>query len=96
MDERSFVSRDSERVEVVINDEPVILEAESPKTVRLILQKNLNPMRILGPVTGILYVFLGAGSILEVDDQDARIMLEKGRIPSCCAGNISSPYFSLV
>ena len=91
MDERSFVSRDSERVEVVINDAPV-----SPKTIQLILQKNLNPMRILGPVTGTLYVFQGAGSILEVDYRDAPIMLEKGRTPSCCAGNISSPYFSLV
>ena len=96
MEKRSFVSRDSERVEVVIDDAPVKLEAETPKTVRLILQKNLNPLKILGPVTGILYVFLGAGYVLEVDDRDAKIMLEKGRTPSCCAGTISSPYFSLV
>lgn len=96
MEKRSFISRDSKRVEVVIDDVPVKLEAETPKTVRLILQKNLNPLKILGPVTGILYVFCGAGYILEVDDRDAKIMLEKGRTYSCCAGTLSSPYFSLV
>lgn len=95
MEKRSFASRDSKRVEVVIDDAPVI-KAETPKTVRLILQKNLNPLKINGPVTGILYVFSGAGSVLEVDDQDAKIMLERGRTTSCCAGTPSSPYFSLV
>ena len=96
MEKRSFVSGNSERVEVVIDDAPVTLEAETPKTVLLILQKNLNPLKIIGPVTGMLYVFLGAGYVLEVDDRDANVMLEKGRISSCCAGTISSPYFSLV
>jgi hypothetical protein len=97
MEKRSFDGRDSERVEVVIDDAPVILEAETLKTVRLVLQRNLNPLKILGPVTGNLYIFRGAGYVLEVDDRDATAFLDRPAQRGCCGGiAYSSPYFSLV
>jgi len=58
------------------------------------LQRNLK-LKYKGPVTGKTYVFSGAGAIVDVDKEDAEIMLEK-RGGTCCEGSGSTqpqPYF---
>ena len=57
----------------------------------------LQPLRlkINGPVTGQLYEFPCAGSILDVDARDAEIMLLKRQKSSCC-GSDPGYYFQLV
>ena len=67
---------------------------KAPETVRLILQRNLR-LKYTGKKTGKLYVFAGAGSIIDVDKEDADIMLEKHG-GTCCEGSGSTkpqPYF---
>ena len=90
MEKRSTYEWNSKRVE---EEEPVIEEA--PKTVRLVLNKNLL-LKIRGPITGTLYVFNGGGSSLEVDERDAVEMLQKGIRKSCCGGAAPSPYFTVL
>lgn len=67
---------------------------KAPETVRLILQRDLR-LKYTGPKSGKLYVFAGAGSIIDVDKEDAGIMLEKHG-GTCCEGSGSTkpqPYF---
>lgn len=81
--------------------ERVKVEEEEPEevtfaTVRLALRKDV-VLKIDGPITGIQYVFNRAGSILEVDERDAEIMLQRKGSGSCCSGD-SGPtaYFEVV
>jgi len=73
--------------------------AESPQeqpTVRLRLLKQLI-LNYTGPVTGNKYVFSGIGSIVEVDADDATIMLEKKGNKACCPNSVGpQPYFEIV
>ncbi len=64
-------------------------------TVRLVL---LHPvkLKIRGTVTGIIYIFSGAGYELDVDKRDAEEFLSRPGRMSCCTGQRESPYFSLV
>jgi hypothetical protein len=62
--------------------------------VRIVLQKDV-VLNYTGAITGRLYVFDRAGSIVPVDERDAEVMLEKARIESCC-GTVSSPTFARV
>ena len=67
---------------------------KAPETVRLILQRDLR-LKYTGPKSGKLYVFAGAGSVMDVDKEDAGIMLEKHG-GTCCEGSGSTkpqPYF---
>jgi hypothetical protein len=95
MEKRSIDGRNSFRVEVVVDDAPV-QEAETPKTVRIVLLKNYNPFIVRGSATGNIYKFLGVGYSLDIDKEDAEGLLNKRQETSCCVGTIGSPYFSLV
>ena len=85
--ERSYqrVGKDDDYVE-----EPQVLTSEIP--LRLLKDVKLN---YTGKVTGRLYKFSGAGSIVYVDKRDADIMISKGSNRSCC-GSSATPYFELV
>jgi len=102
MESRSSYGSSSERVNVSESSRSVSDEKEkeikvvkqSSETVQLVLQRNLK-LKYKGPVTGKEYVFAGAGAIVDVDEKDAEIMLEK-RGGTCCEGSGSTqpqPYF---
>lgn len=96
MAKRSSDDRDSEWVKVeeeLLEEE----EIEAPQTtVHLRLLKNLT-LNYTGPVTGELYVFPGIGSIVEVDQDDATIMMQKKGNKRCCPGSVGpQPYFEIV
>ena len=82
-----------------IPDPPSTLnEYIEPITVRLKLIKDVR-LEIIGKVTGKVYYFGGAGSELDVDKDDAEIMMKK-QSGAWCDGCPSSsgpqPYFELV
>ena len=62
---------------------------------KLQLCKHLN-LKINGKVTGKQYIFRGAGSIVEVDDEDGEIMKMKMSRQPCCSGGPPTPYFQVV
>lgn len=53
-------------------------------------------VKITGTVTGLQYVFYGAGSIVEVDVKDKDELLNKKRGNSCCGGQSGKSIFALV
>lgn len=64
-----------------------------PTTVSLVL---LQPVRLIavGSVTGKEYIWDNAGSIVEVDNQDAEELLAKNlKVCQSCSGFEFSPYF---
>ena len=99
MEKRSFDERDSKRVEVVKDAyiKPVKkVKVKAPKTVRIVLARR-KKVNTKGSVTGKMYSFPGAGSILDVDERDVPALLAKGvGGTSCCSGVPTSPYFELV
>ena len=105
MAKRSNHERDSERVEVkdeLLDEEEFYasIEAEEeeaePETVRLALRYDIT-LNTIGPVTGNKYQFRGAGAILNIDKEDADIMILKKRGKSCsgCTG-VSAPSYYFV
>lgn len=82
----------SKRKLIKVEDE--IIEAVQANTIRLRLMKDLK-LNAIGKVTGNRYTFNGAGSILDVDEQDAEYLLNKNTVISCC-GSKGSPYFEVV
>lgn len=53
-------------------------------------------VKVVGKNTGRMYVFNGAGSVLDdVDRLDAEAMLQKAGNTSCC-GTQSTPYFQIL
>lgn len=95
MAKRSYNVDESERLdeEVEIFVEAVEEEPQAPETTRLILLRDLK-LNYTGPVTQNLYVFNGAGSVVEVDVQDAQIMLAKMSGKCCPGGSGPQPYFA--
>ena len=78
-----------------IEEEFVWMEVE-PTTVRLRL---LMPVNLIttGPVTGKEYIFMGAGSIVDVDKLDENALLAKTSGGCNCPGSAgASPYFEQV
>lgn len=53
-------------------------EEVEPSTVHLTLLRDI-VLKVKGPVTGDEYVFNGAGSSVEVDNEDADILIQKRR-----------------
>ena len=49
-----------------------------------------------GPVTGKQYIFSGYFSEADVDDEDAKIMIEKRTAGSCCTGTPPQIIFEIV
>lgn len=70
-------------------DEPII------ETTKLVLKKNVK-LNIIGPETGNIYAFSGAGSVVDVDNRDVAKLLEKGLNGKSCCGSPSTPYFEIV
>lgn len=64
------------------------------ETVQLRLMKNVT-LKIRGSVSGNLYEFHGAGSVLNVDKRDVPEFLARIRPDSCCGGTKGTPIFSL-
>ena len=96
MAKRSYNVDKSERVKVEDEEleEEVVEEVqpEQSETVQLVLVRDMK-LNYTGPVTEKLYVFNGAGSVLDVDKEDADIMLAK-RGGNCCPGGSGpAPYF---
>ena len=97
MAKRSADTSDSEWVEPLEEQyTPKVVEINlpPPKTVALQLQINCI-LKTQGSVSGNLYVFGGAGSIVDVDERDAPKMLEKSLGRPCCSPE-ASKYFVLV
>jgi len=93
MEKRSTNERYSSKRRVKVEDAPV--KEETP-TVQLVLQKNIK-LNYTGKVTGNVYHFNGAGSVVSVDERDVPAMLEKGaNRRSCCSGLKTSPYFMIL
>ncbi|MHA2085430.1 MAG: hypothetical protein ACXADW_21810 [Candidatus Hodarchaeales archaeon] len=94
MEKRSSSKRDSKRVKV--SDEKLSVN-KAPETVRLILLKDLK-LNVIGKVTGKRYHFSGGGSQLDVDKQDAEIMLKKrsGVCGNCPSSVGPTPYFEII
>lgn len=79
-------------------EERIRLEEElnqEPKTIKLVLRKTLR-LRYIGPVTGKLYVWGGAGAVVDVDKEDAEIMIMKKSNRNCCSGTPATPYFEII
>jgi len=53
-------------------------------------------VKITGTVTGTVYVFPKAGSILDVDIRDKDEIINKKRGRACCGGNSGKSLFELV
>jgi len=104
MAKRSNYERDSERVEVeeeLLDEEEFYASIEEeeaePETVRLALRYDVI-LNTIGPVTGNKYQFRGAGAVLDIDKQDADIMILKKRGKSCsgCTGVSAPSYYFVV
>lgn len=90
MAKRSNSKIDSE-LEVNSSDEEITTEEVSYLNV-ISLQEGRKT--VTGAVTGDVYTFPGAGAIVPVQEEDARIMVEK-RNRSCCTGYVSR-FFEIV
>ena len=88
----------SERLDDEDTEEMIVEEKEiKPRqieTVKIISQRNMK-INYTGKVSGKLYVFDGAGAVVNVNVEDADIMLAK-RGGQCCEGSSSgpAPYFA--
>jgi len=94
MESRSSYGSSSERVKVSEEKVEIKVVNKSSATVQLVLQRNVK-LKYRGPVTDKEYFFSGAGAIVDVDEKDAEVMLEK-RGGTCCEGSGSTapqPYF---
>lgn len=52
-------------------------------------------VKVTGTVTGALYIFNGAGSVVEVDVRDKDEILNKKRGRACCGGQSGKALFEL-
>lgn len=86
-------SDEGNRIGLEVGQAEVFVEEAPASPVRLVLLKNIH-LNILGPVTGQLYQFIGAGAYVDVDAADAPGMLAKRSKSSCCTGE-TSPYFEI-
>ena len=94
MESRNTYASKSERVKVSDKKKEEPKKSKQSETVRLVLQRNLR-LKYTGQKSGKLYVFDGAGSIIDVDKEDVEIMLKKHG-GTCCEGSGSTkpqPYF---
>ena len=95
MAKRSNYVNTSERVKVSEEKKYEVATNKAPETVRLVLLKDLT-VKYTGPITGKLYVFSGGGAEVNVDADDAQIMLAKRGGQCCPGGSGPRPYFAEV
>ena len=92
MDERSY---DVDASSGIKPKKKKLYSAPKRQTVKLQLMKEVKK-NVTGRVTGKKYVFNGAGSIVDVDKEDADILINIRR-SGCCPGSVgSSPYFQII
>ena len=93
MDERSYDVDAGGRIEPKKKAKPY--RAPKRETIKLQLARDVK-LNATGKVTGKLYTFNGAGAILDVDKEDAEIMLKR-KVSGCCPGSTgSTPYFQII
>ena len=63
-------------------------------TVPLVLLREVK-LTITGSVSGVVYQFNGAGSVVAVDERDAPAMLAILKGHTCCGDKLSRPMFQL-
>lgn len=100
MAKRSSVPGNSNRVETdtgEVKETRILVDFDLPEPVvqQLVLLKNVT-LKITGSVSGTLYVFDGAGSVVDVDIRDVDKMMEKNTPTSCCGAGGPTPYFAIV
>ena len=91
MEKRSYTERKSKRVKA--SDELIVEKV--PETVRLVLLKDMK-LNYTGPVSGKKYVFGRAGAEINVNVEDAEIMMQKRGGKCCPGGSGPQPYFAIV
>lgn len=88
----------SERVDLseeLVEEEKEVVKSQQSETVAIVSMRNMK-INYTGPVTKKLYVFDGAGAVVNVDVKDAEIMLAKRGGKCCPGGSGPAPYFSTV
>jgi hypothetical protein len=86
---------EEEELVEISGDEVTIIDEEIEETVPVRLMKQLI-VKVTGNSTGKIYIFNGAGSIVNVDKSDLEIINRKNKVrPSCC-GSYPSPYFDIL
>jgi len=76
-------------------EKKVVVKSQQSETVAIVSLRNMK-INYTGPVTKKLYVFDGAGAVVDVDAEDAEIMLAKRGGKCCPGGSGPAPYFSTV
>lgn len=100
MAKRDFNERNGDRVETVEGkveetQQYVSFDLPGPVVQQIVLLKDVT-LNVTGAVSGTVYTFYGAGSVVDVDVRDVPGLLEKKNLRSCCGVDGPTPYFSLV
>lgn len=90
---RDRVEIEEGKVEEIPNQ--VDFDLPEPVVQQLVLLKDVK-LIVPGPVTGKIYTFSGAGSVVDVDIMDVEGLLNKNSGRSCCGSDKPTSYFSLV
>lgn len=81
-----------------VKGEPEVIELDLSEegfpSKPVVLTKDLI-MQVVGAVSGVLYTWNGAGSVVNVDERDLPELLSKRGGRSCC-GSIPTPYFMIL
>jgi hypothetical protein len=73
----------------------IIIDEKIEETVPVRLLKSL-VVKIKGEATQKIYIFNGAGSIINVDKADVESIMKRNRSVKSCCGSYSSPYFEIL
>lgn len=94
MAKRSFDEGNDQWLENQVVRETDEIGVETPRFVAVVLLQDVN-LKINGSVTGNLYAFSGAGSIVDVDEKDLPALLAKRGGSPCCSDH-PSVYFDIL
>jgi hypothetical protein len=97
MAKRSYSKRSS--VVEKEEEEEVLLPLETHSVTTLVLMKDIGTLNVIGSVTGKTYTWHGAGSKVDVDDEDVEEILKRKNtnMTNCCDGSTSQqPYFKVL
>ena len=84
-------ARRSNKVDINI----ALQEQNEAETVPVRLMKDLI-VRVTGETTKQVYIFNGAGSIVNIDISDLESIRKKNNARKSCCGSYSSPYFDIL
>ena len=91
-------ARRSNKIRPLKDYEEILWHPEEPKEIETIpvrLMKDLI-VKVIGEATGNLYIFNGAGSIVNIDKSDIETINRKNIRHKSCCGGYSSPYFDIL